>query len=97
MLAGLDQFLQLESALQQAGLDPATTQALPDVNEQSRVDGLRAALALLVTIAVVGLFFTRAIPQQASASMGISCSNARQTPADPGCLKRCTAAGEAAV
>jgi len=35
-----------------------------DVNEQSRVDGLRAALALLVLIAVIGLFFTRAIPQQ---------------------------------
>jgi MFS family permease len=55
---------QLESALQQAGLDPATTQAVLDVNEQSRVDGLRAALALLVLIAVIGLFFTRSIPQQ---------------------------------
>jgi Na+/melibiose symporter-like transporter len=55
---------QLESALQQAGLDPATTQAVLDVNEQSRVDGLRAALALLVLIAVVALFFTRPIPEQ---------------------------------
>jgi hypothetical protein len=56
--------LQLEASLQQAGPDPGTTHAFPDVNEQSRVDGLRAALALLVTIAVVGLFLTRAIPQQ---------------------------------
>jgi Na+/melibiose symporter-like transporter len=55
--------VQLESALQQAGLDPSTTQAILDVNEQSRVDGLRAALALLVLIAVIGLFFTRPIPQ----------------------------------
>jgi hypothetical protein len=55
---------QLESALQQAGLDPATTQAVMDVNQQSRVDGLKASLALLVLIAVIGLFFTRPIPQQ---------------------------------
>jgi len=55
---------QLESALQQAGLDPATTQAVLDVNEQSRLDGLRAALALLVLIAVLALFFTRPIPQR---------------------------------
>ena len=56
--------IQLESALQQAGLDPATTQAVMDVNEQSRLDGLRAALALLVLIAVIALFFTRPIPRQ---------------------------------
>jgi MFS family permease len=56
--------IQLESALQQAGLDPAATQAVMDVNEQSRLDGLRAALALLVLIAVIALFFTRPIPQQ---------------------------------
>jgi hypothetical protein len=55
---------QLESALQQAGLDPATTQAVMNVNQQSRVDGLRASLALLVLIAVIALFFTRPIPQQ---------------------------------
>jgi MFS family permease len=55
---------QLESALQQAGLDPATIQAVVDENEQSRLDGLRAALALLVLIAVIALFFTRPIPQQ---------------------------------
>jgi hypothetical protein len=54
---------QLESALTQAGLDPATTQAVLDVNEQSRVDGLRASLALLILIAVVALFFTRPLPR----------------------------------
>ena len=35
-----------------------------DVNEQSRLDGLRAALALLVLIAVIALFFTRPIPTE---------------------------------
>ena len=32
---------QLESALQEAGIDQKTTQAVLDVNEQARVDGLR--------------------------------------------------------
>ena len=54
---------QLESALQQAGLDAATTQAVLDVNEKARLDGLRAALALLVLIATIALFYTRQIPQ----------------------------------
>ena len=36
---------QLESALQQAGVDEQTTQAIVDANEQARVDGLRATLA----------------------------------------------------
>ena len=55
---------QLESALQQAGVNPETTQAVLDVNEQARLDGLRAALALLALIAVIALFFTRRIPDQ---------------------------------
>ena len=35
-----------------------------EVNEQARLDGLRASLALLVLIAVIALFFTRPIPRQ---------------------------------
>ncbi len=53
---------QLESALQQAGVDPTTTQAILDVNEQARLTGLRAALALLAIAGVIALFFTRRIP-----------------------------------
>jgi MFS family permease len=53
---------QLETALQDAGVDAKTTQAILDVNEQARVKGLRAALALLSLIAVIGLFFTKRIP-----------------------------------
>jgi len=55
---------QLESALQEAGVDQATTQAIVDENEQARLDGLRSALALLALFAVVALFFTKRIPTQ---------------------------------
>jgi EmrB/QacA subfamily drug resistance transporter len=55
---------QLESALQQAGADEATTQAIVDENEQARVDALRATLALLALFALVALFFTRRVPTE---------------------------------
>jgi MFS family permease len=38
--------------------------AVLDVNEQARMDGLRAALGLLALVAGVALFFTRRIPQR---------------------------------
>ncbi len=53
---------QLQSALQQAGVDEQTTNAIVDVNEQARVDALRATLALLGLFALIALFFTRRIP-----------------------------------
>jgi len=52
----------LESAMEEAGADEETTQAVLEVNEQARVDGLRSALALLALMAVLALFFTRRIP-----------------------------------
>ena len=52
----------LEKALQQDGVDEKATQAIVDVNEQARVDGLRRALSLLAVITMVALFFTRRIP-----------------------------------
>jgi MFS family permease len=55
---------QLAAALQTAGVAPATAQAILDVNERARLDGLRAALALLSLLAVVALFFTRPVPRQ---------------------------------
>ena len=53
---------QLQSALQQAGVDEQTTNAIVDVNEQARLDALRATLALLGLFALIALFFTRRIP-----------------------------------
>src|SRR5262245_39780700 len=55
---------QLEAALQAAGVAPATAQAVLEVNERARLDGLRAALALLALLAVLALFFTRPIPRR---------------------------------
>jgi MFS family permease len=54
----------LETALERAGVDQQTAQAVVDVNEQARLDGLRSALALLALVAVVALFFTRRIPSR---------------------------------
>ena len=51
----------LETALEEAGASPEVTRAVVDENEQARLDGLRAALALLALIAVVALFFTRRV------------------------------------
>jgi EmrB/QacA subfamily drug resistance transporter len=53
---------QLESAMEASGADQQTTQAVVEVNEQARVDGLRSALALLALVAVIALFFTRRLP-----------------------------------
>ncbi len=55
---------QLQSALEQAGVDEQTTQAIVDVNEQARVDGLRSTLALLGLFALIALFFTRRVPTE---------------------------------
>jgi hypothetical protein len=53
---------QLRSALEEADVDEQTTQAIVDENEQARVDGLRATLALLGLFPLIALFFTRRIP-----------------------------------
>jgi hypothetical protein len=55
---------QLKSALREAGVDEQTTQAIVDANEQARVDGLRATLALLALFAMLALFFTNRIPTE---------------------------------
>jgi Na+/melibiose symporter-like transporter len=54
----------LESALQDAGVDQQTTQAVLDDYGDARLDGLRTALALLAMFAVIALFFTRRVPDQ---------------------------------
>ena len=53
---------QLTQALADAGVDPETSQAIVDENEQARLDGLKAALAILAAASVLGLFASRRIP-----------------------------------
>ena len=53
---------QLETALDDAGVDQTTTDAIVDENAAARIDGLRAALAVLALLAVVALFATRQLP-----------------------------------
>jgi MFS family permease len=66
-LSGGGEFIsdaQLRSGLEQAGVDEQTAHAVLDVNEQARVDALRATLALLGLFALIALFFTRRIPTE---------------------------------
>ncbi|MFF4426525.1 MFS transporter [Streptomyces sp. NPDC001549] len=53
---------QLETALDEAGVSAEVSQAALDVNAEARLDGLRAALAILAFAAVLALFFTQRIP-----------------------------------
>jgi MFS family permease len=52
----------LTVALDDAGVDPATSAAIIDENAEARLNGLRASLSVLAIIALVALAFTRRIP-----------------------------------
>jgi MFS family permease len=52
----------LNAALQKAGAPPATAEAIVHENAQSRINGLRAALAVLGLIALVAVALTRRLP-----------------------------------
>jgi hypothetical protein len=54
----------LQTALQQAGVDAQTTQAIVDENQEARVDALRATLALLALFAMIALFFAQRVPTE---------------------------------
>ncbi|OKK16340.1 MFS transporter [Streptomyces sp. CB00455] len=53
---------QLQSALDEAGTSEKLTQDALDANAAARLDGLRAALAILAFAALIALFFTHRIP-----------------------------------
>jgi Na+/melibiose symporter-like transporter len=53
---------QLKDALDEAGTSTEVTQAALDANEAARLDGLRAALAILALSALLAMFFTQRIP-----------------------------------
>jgi hypothetical protein len=64
-LAGGVQFVSdadLEAALDEAGVEPATTEATLEAYADARLDGLRSALAILAVLAVVALFLAQGIP-----------------------------------
>ncbi|MGW8781883.1 MFS transporter [Streptomyces sp. NPDC055796] len=64
-LAGGAPFLsdaQLTTALDEAGVESEVAQAALDANATARIDGLRAALAILALAALTALFFTQRIP-----------------------------------
>lgn len=53
---------QLKAALDEAGTSKEVAQAALDANAEARLDGLRAALAILAFTALLALFFTHRIP-----------------------------------
>ena len=69
----------LESALQDAGVDQQTAAAVLDGYGDARLDGLRTALALLALFTVVALFFTRRVPEKQPGGVTMAAS-----PAPPG-------------
>jgi hypothetical protein len=52
----------LEVALADANVPEATADAVLETNEQSRIDGLRAAVSALALLALVALLFTGSLP-----------------------------------
>ena len=53
---------ELETALDEAGVHRVTPEAALDANAEARLDGLRAALAILAVLAIVALFLAQSIP-----------------------------------
>ncbi|MEU9306803.1 MFS transporter [Streptomyces sp. NPDC048256] len=54
---------QLRAALGEAGTSTEVTEGVLDANAAARLDGLRAALAILALTAVLAMFFTSRIPK----------------------------------
>lgn len=60
----------LETGLQKAGVDAQSSAAIVDQNAESRIAGLRAALALLAIFALLAFSVTRGIPTFQPGSQG---------------------------
>jgi hypothetical protein len=52
----------LDDALEAAGVDGATADAIVDENAQARINGLRAALSVLAIMALAALFCSHGLP-----------------------------------
>ena len=69
----------LETALDDAGVPPATADAVVEENEQSRIAGLRAAVAVLALFSLVALLFTRGLPTRQAAAAATAAPAAHPT------------------
>jgi EmrB/QacA subfamily drug resistance transporter len=56
---------QLQSALDDAGVDPAVADEIIEVNADARLDALRIAFGVATVLATAALFFTGRIPREA--------------------------------
>jgi hypothetical protein len=54
--------VDLEAALDDAGVAPNAAEEIVEENESARLDGLRSALALLAVLTLVALLFSRKLP-----------------------------------
>ncbi|MDI3210995.1 MFS transporter [Arthrobacter sp. AL12] len=63
---------QLREALDNAGVDQETADAIMAVNSGSRLEALRAALALTALLAIAALFITGRLPEEAVGAQGES-------------------------
>ena len=54
----------LAAALDDAGVQGPTAQAVIDENSAARIDGLRASLSVLALIALIALFFAHGVPER---------------------------------
>ncbi|MFF2029271.1 MFS transporter [Arthrobacter sp. NPDC058192] len=73
---------QLQAALDNAGVDQATADAIMAVNASSRSDALRAALALTALLTIAALFLTGRLPAKAVGAPDESPNGGQ--PAEPG-------------
>jgi uncharacterized membrane protein YccC len=60
----------LDTALASAGVSPEVADAVLAENRQARIDGLKAAIAVLTLFAIVSLFFTGNIPTKQPGASG---------------------------
>jgi len=58
----------LKTALGEAGVSPAATNAIVQENATARIDGLRSSLSVLALIALIAVIFTFALPTKQPAS-----------------------------
>ena len=66
----------LRVALEDAGVPPETADAIVEQNQQSRLDGLRASLAVLAIFAILAFIFASGIPTRQPSATPLSGSDA---------------------